>query len=266
MSWGSSLSDFVRAWYVFVGLALLTFALAAFVGRLPAGMSAAVALPHVALYRSGIHLRAAWDSMLDRRQTRAEVVALRERLAESDAALRLLELQIVELEALLDVRRRQTPAARVTAPVVGRVSTGVSDSLTVGAGLAAGVVQQMPVTSAGGLVGLVVDTTARTAVVRTLLDPQSRVGVTIRGKGGQGVAVGDVGGLIRVDRFIGDSSVAVGDVIETSAIGGLFPRGLLVGVVVEVLPQDPNELRRSFLVAPAADFTTLLDVVLIDRP
>lgn len=256
----------MRAWYVFLALALLTFALTAFVGRLPAGMSAAVALPHVALHRSGVHLRGAWEAMIDRRDTRAEAALLRGRLAESEAHARTLELQLAELESLLDVRRRQTPAARIAAPVVGRVATGVNDTLTVGAGLNAGVAAQMPVTSEGGLVGLVVDTTARTAVVRTLLDPQSRVGVTLRGKGGQGVALGDVSGLIRVDRFIGEQPIAVGDVVETSAIGGLFPRGLLVGVVVEVLPPDPNELRRSFLVAPAADFTTLLEVVLIDRP
>jgi hypothetical protein len=36
--------------------------------------------------------------------------------------------------------------------------------------------------------------------------------------------------------------------------------------VIEVLPQDPNELRRSFLVAPAVDLSTLLDVVLIAPP
>jgi rod shape-determining protein MreC len=124
----------------------------------------------------------------------------------------------------------------------------------------------MPATATEGLVGLVIDVTAGSAVVRTVLDPQSRVGVTVRGKGGQGVAVGDLGGRLRVDRFVADGPVAIGDVVETSAVGGLFPRGLNVGVVVEVLPQDPNELRRSFLVAPAVDLSTLLDVVLIAPP
>jgi rod shape-determining protein MreC len=76
------------------------------------------------------------------------------------------------------------------------------------------------------------------------------------------VAVGDLGGRVRVDRFITDESVEVGALVETSSFGGLFPRGLLVGVVEEVLPQDPNELRRSFRVVPAVDLATLTDVVL----
>jgi rod shape-determining protein MreC len=124
----------------------------------------------------------------------------------------------------------------------------------------------MPVTATEGLVGLVVEVSGGTSVVRTVLDPRSRVGVTVRGKGGQGVAVGDVGGPAPRRPLRGRRPIEVGDVVETSAVGGLFPRGLQVGVVIEVLPQDPNELRRSFLVAPAVDLSTLLDVVLIAPP
>jgi rod shape-determining protein MreC len=80
------------------------------------------------------------------------------------------------------------------------------------------------------------------------------------------VAVGDVGGPAARRPLRRRGPIEVGDVVETSAVGGLFPRGLQVGVVIEVLPQDPNELRRSFLVAPAVDLSTLLDVVLIAPP
>jgi rod shape-determining protein MreC len=99
--------------------------------------------------------------------------------------------------------------------------------------------------------------------VTTVLDPQSRVGVSVRGKGGQGIAVGEVGGLLRVTRFILDEPVEVGDVVETSSFGGLFPTGMLVGVVQEVLPPDPNELRRSFIVRPGVDLAILRDVTVL---
>jgi rod shape-determining protein MreC len=260
------LSSFVRAWYAFVGLALLTFALTAFVGRVPLQVSAAVALPHASLYRAGVHLRLTAEAMAERRDYRAEVATLSSELASIRESARRLELQVAELERLLEARRSQSPAAVLSAPVVARSAGGVADALTVAAGASRGVVRGMPATATEGLVGLVIDVTAGSAVVRTVLDPQSRVGVTVRGKGGQGVAVGDLGGRLRVDRFVADGPVAIGDVVETSAVGGLFPRGLNVGVVVEVLPQDPNELRRSFLVAPAVDLSTLLDVVLIAPP
>lgn len=260
------MSSFVRAWYVFVGLALLTFALTAFVGRVPVQFSAAVALPQTAVYRAGLHTRLTLQAMLERRDYRTEVATLRRALTASEERERRLELQLAELERLLGARRSQSPAAALSAPVIARSTGGVGDVLTLGVGTADGVVRGMPVTAPEGLVGVVTAVSEGTALVRSVLDPQSRVGVTVRDKGGQGVAIGEVGGLLRVDRFIAEDAVAVGDLVETSAAGGLFPRGLRVGVVVEVLPQDPNELRRSFLVAPAVEMTTLLDVVLIALP
>lgn len=71
------------------------------------------------------------------------------------------------------------------------------------------------------------------------------------------------GGLIRVSDFIEAEEVQVGDLVETSSIGGLYPRGVLVGTVVEVPPRDPNGLRRSFTVEPAIDLSILLEVALI---
>lgn len=260
------MSSFVRAWYVFVGLALLTFALTAFVGRVPSEFSAWVALPQNMLYRAGVHLRQTGIAMADRRDLREELRWQTERALSLEEANRLQEIQLEELERLLQTRRSQTPAAVMSVPVTGRSAGSVSDVLTLGVGRVDGVLLGMAVTVPEGLVGVVSEVAGRSAVVRTVLDPQSRVGVTVRGKGGQGVAVGEVDGRIRVDRFVTEQPVEVGDVVETSAVGGLFPRGLRVGVVSEVLPQDPNDLRRSFLVTPMVDLATTLDVVLIAPP
>ena len=43
----------------------------------------------------------------------------------------------------------------------------------------------------------------------------------------------------------------------------MVPRLVLVGVVEEVLPPDPNELRRTFIVRPAVELATLREVVLL---
>jgi hypothetical protein len=120
----------VRAWYAFVGLALLTFALTAFVGRVPLQVSAAVALPQASLHRAGVHLRLTAEAMAERRDYRAEVEALRSDLATTREAARRLELQVAELERLLAARRSQSPAAVLSAPVVARSAGGVADALT----------------------------------------------------------------------------------------------------------------------------------------
>jgi rod shape-determining protein MreC len=256
------LSSFFRSWYVFVALGLLTFVFTAFVGTLPASVSSAVALPHDLLHTAARNLRGTATALTDRRALLSEIGVLQEALAVETEAGRQLELRLRELEALLDVRRRQSPGAVLVAPVVGRSSGAAVDTITLAVGRRDGVVPGMPVTVAAGLVGIVVDVGEGRTLVRTVLDPQSRVGVSLRGQGGQGVAVGVFGGRVRVDRFIPEGQIQVGDVVETSSFGGLFPRGLRVGVVEEVLPQDPNELRRSFLVQPAVDLAMITDVVL----
>lgn len=257
------MSDLFRAWYVFLALGLATFALTAFVGRAPADLATTVALPHQMPYRVGVQVRETVASMTDRRDLRAENEALREALADARARGRRLELEIARLQEVLAIRAAQSPGVETTAPVVGGSPGVVLQRLTLGAGRASGVEVDMPVTSPAGLVGIVTEVTGGRAVVRTVLDPESRVGASVRGRGGQGVAVGEVGGSVRVTRFVEDDPVQVGDVVETSSYGGLFPRGVRIGVVREVLPPDPNELRREFLVTPAVDFSTLLEVALI---
>jgi len=256
------LASFFRAWYAFVGLGLLTFVFTAFVGAVPASVSSAVSLPHDLLGNAGRNLRASVVAMTERADLRADNAALQSALANATSANRQLELRLQELEMLLAARRNQSPAAVLVAPVLGWNRTAAVDTLTIGAGRRDGVVRGMPVTAPAGLVGIVIEVAESRAVVRTILDPQSRVGVAVRDKGGQGVAVGEVGDLVRVDRFIPAAPVVVGDLIETTSYGGLYPRGIPLGVVSEVLPQDPNELRRSFLLSPAVDLATITDVIL----
>lgn len=257
------MSSLLRAWYAFLALGLVTIALMAVVGRVPFEYSAAVALPQDLLHRAGTNVRLTVESLVDRRDLRAEVERLEAELAASRQEARFLELEVQRLEEVLSVRRSQSPGTVATAPVVGGEVGAELARLIVGLGARDGVTVDMPVTVPQGLVGIVTDVGPDTALVRTILDPESRVGVTVRGKGGQGIAVGDVGDRVRVTGFLEVEPVEVGDEVETSSRGGLFPVGVLVGVVEEVLPQDPNELRRTYIVRPAVDLATLREVVLL---
>jgi rod shape-determining protein MreC len=257
------LSNLLRAWYVFLALGLLTFVITAFVGRVPVDLTAAVATPHDLLYRTGRNVRVTLQSLANRNDLLAEVADMRQRVARLQQTNRDLQLQLQRLEEVLSVRQEQSPGVVTTAPVTGGSSGPAFARLDLGKGTQDGVLVNMPVTVPEGLVGIVTGTSSHNAVVRTVLDPQSRVGVSVRGRGGQGIAIGEVGGRIRVTDFIADKPVQVGDQVETSSYGGLFPNGVLVGTVEQVLPPNPNELRRSFIVRPAVDMSTLSEVVLL---
>lgn len=256
------MSSFFRAWYLFLGLALLTFVFTAFIGTVPHDVSAFVALPHNLPYRAGVNARRSLIQLAERRDLLAEVRRLDAEVGELREANRQLNLEVGRLREALSVRENQAPGVLATASVIGGSSGPAISRLTLGKGARHGVTANMPVTVPAGLVGLVTEVAPTSSVVRTILDPESRIGVTVRDKGGKGIAVGELGGRIRVTRFIEDETLEVGDEIETYSEGGLFPRGLLVGEIEEVLPPDPNELRRTFFVRPAVDLSTLLEVVL----
>ena len=253
-----------RAWAVFLVLAVLTFVLTSFVGAPPFSLSSAVALPTHVFFTAGANLRRVVTEVTDRRDFRAEMEALRERVAELEGEKRQLELELASLTQIREVRLSQSPGVVTTAPVVGADSSPLLSRLVLGKGRAAGVAKDMPVTVPEGLVGVVTGVAEGSAGVRTLLDPESRVGVSVRGRGGQGVAAGEPGGVLRVTGYSEDQPVEVGDVVETSARGGLFPRGIEVGRVTQVLPKVAAGSRLEFLVKPSVNIPNLLEVALIE--
>ena len=252
-----------RAWFLFLALGLVTLILSGLIGQPPAPLSSAVALPHNLLHRVGLNLRLASESLADRSDLRQSLADATETISELQQANRDLTLAVSQLSEVLQIQADQSPGVALTAPVIGLSTSTLLSRLTLGKGAADGVMANMVVTVPQGLVGMVVDVATGSTVVRTVLDPQSRIGITVRGRGGQGVAMGLPDGNIRVNDFIEVEDIRVGDIVETSAIGGLYPRGVLVGTVVEVPPRDPNGLRRTFTVEPAIDLSTLLEVALI---
>jgi rod shape-determining protein MreC len=258
------MSNLLRAWYVFLALGFLTFLLTSFLGRVPFQLSSAVALPTQIFFKIASNIRDTAISAADRSKLLAENEALKNTIGALEHSNRDLQIEIERLQQLLKVQEMQSPGAFLTAPVTGISSSNIESQLTIGRGRASGVRVNSPVTVPTGLVGIVTDVTERNAVVRTIADPDSKVGITVRGRGGQGIAVGEPGGGVRVINFIEDDTVEAGDIVETSSRGGLFPRGILLGKVKEAPNRDPNDLRIEFVLEPAVEVSTLSEVTLIE--
>ncbi len=235
-----------------------------FIGKVPSQLGNLIALPHTLLFQVSSNLRGAIESSIARHNYLSEIDSLKREVAELQTLNRQLELQVKRYQQILRVREFQSPSAKITASVTGTDSSSLLSRLSLGAGSVEGVVKHMPATVPEGLVGIVAAVNNHSAIVRTITDPESRVGVTVRNKGGQGIAVGEIGNLVRVIDYSKDKEVNLGDLVETQSRGGLFPRGILVGEVISISPRDPNDLQIEFLVRPAADIPNVLEVALID--
>ena len=206
-----------------------------------------------------------WANYVDWKVVRREVVSLRGENEE----LRVQALQAGEtreentrLRRLLVLRDR-LPLATVAGEVIGREAGGWVRSITVNRGRSDGIAQQTPVIMPYGLVGRVVQVHRGAAVIQLLNDPASTVGAVVQRTRTAGLVEGDAGGAVRFKFMARDgASVAPGDLVVTSGLGTLFPKGLPVGRVVKI--EDKGSALFHFAVlAPAVDFSRVEEVLLV---
>ncbi|HSE05870.1 MAG TPA: rod shape-determining protein MreC [Methylomirabilota bacterium] len=206
-----------------------------------------------------------WANYIDWKSVRRE----NETLRGENEQLRVQALQAGEtreenarLRRLLVLRDR-LPLATVAGEVIGREAGGWVRSLTVNRGRGDGIAQQTPVIVPDGLVGRVVQVHRGAAVIQLLNDPASTVGAVVQRTRTAGLVEGDAGGAVRFKFMARDgASVAPGDLVVTSGLGTLFPKGLPVGRVVKV--EDKGSALFHFAVlAPAVDFSRVEEVLLV---
>ena len=206
-----------------------------------------------------------WANYLDWKAVRRENASLRD----ENEHLRVQNLQAGEtreenarLRRLLVLRDR-LPLATVAGEVIGREAGGWVRSLTVNRGRGDGIAQQTPVIMPEGLVGRVVQVHRGAAVSQLLTDPASTVGAVVQRTRTAGLVEGDAGGAVRFKFMARDgASVSPGDLVVTSGLGTLFPKGLPVGRVIKV--EDKGSALFHFAVlAPAVDFSRVEEVLLV---
>jgi len=215
-------------------------------------------------HRLGANLRAALFTLLDRRDWRGEAKRLSRENAELRKRVIRLELENARLRRVLAVRETQSPAVVAVAPVIAEDPSGLFRRLVLGLGANDGLAPGMPVTSAEGLVGVITEVTPRTAVVRTLVDPESAVGVRRVDAPGRGIAYGVPPSGLKV-RFPRDVRVEEGELLVTGAIGGLFPEGIPVGWVEEQPEPDPAALYYWVRARPAVRLSLLEEVIVLRK-
>lgn len=123
------------------------------------------------------------------------------------------------------------------------------------------------VTGSMGLVGRVFDTDTSTSNIQTIIDEESAVsGWIAKPGGGHAIVKGDLElkgeGLCKLVYIPVGIDIEVGDIIETSGVGGIYPKGIEIGKVIEVRKTN-SELDRYAIIQPVADFRKLEEVFIL---
>ncbi len=150
----------------------------------------------------------------------------------------------------------------LAAQVIARDPTGWFKSIVIDKGLESGLKLNMPVVNASGVVGRIVSVSRNYAKVLLVIDQNSAVDCLIQSSRDRGMVKGLSAETCTLEYVSKSSTVTVGDMIVTSGLGGVFPKGLPVGKVVKA-KEVRGELFKDIEITPAVDFSKLEEVLVI---
>jgi rod shape-determining protein MreC len=200
------------------------------------------------------------------RQRNAELEKQINRLLIENVQLREIEAENANLRRLLAFAQRhpwlEFRGAEVTARVIGRDPTNLSNYLLINLGSEHGIREGMPVITESGLVGRISRANSTCSQVLLLTDPTSAVNAIIQSSRLTGIVQGRVGGGLIMDYIPQDATITPGEIVITSGLGGNFPRRLVIGQITAVYQRDYEMFQRA-VVRPSVDFDRLEQVLVV---
>jgi len=174
----------------------------------------------------------------------------------------------VRLRTMLDYKKVSNQFDFVTAAVVGRDIGTWNSTIIINRGSADGITKDMAVVTPQGLVGSVVNVYDKVSKVQLILDARSAVGTLVQRPESRVAAIVEGSSTSpltpRMVNIARDADIIKSDKLITSGFGGIYPKGLLIGEVVDVVNEEGGLLKYAYL-KPAVDFARLEEVSVIVR-
>jgi len=205
-----------------------------------------------------------WRDYVDLRALREENKRLQLETTTLKRRLEQLQDQALETQRLerLLAMRQASRAEFLTARVVGKDATNWFKTILLDRGSLEGIRRNQSVLAPDGLVGRVVEVTPSSARVQLLTDPVSAVGGLIQRTRVTGIVSGNLGAGARVRYLPLMADVAVGDEVLTSGMGGVFPKGILIGRITSV-ERKSGALFQEATLQSAVDLSRLEEVLIL---
>lgn len=150
----------------------------------------------------------------------------------------------------------------ITAKIIGRDATQWSKMVFIDKGTNHQVKENLVVMTDAGIVGHVIHVSTKTSKVLLITDSRSAVDSLFQETRGTGVTVGTGQDACKMKFVPIEANVSIGDRIVSSGLGGIFPKGLMVGVVVDVVKKR-QDLFQNITVAPSADLSQMEEVAVV---
>jgi rod shape-determining protein MreC len=213
---------------------------------------------------SGVHTW--WQDYFALQQVQSENEQLKKDIGELRVRLqqeRALAQQTQSLQKLLDLKG-STALETTGANVIAGGASPEFRTITIDKGTGDGLRADMAVIAPAGVVGRVIQPSGRASKVQLLIDRNAAAGALIERTRAQGVVIGSGADDLRMEYVPGSADLKAGDVVVTSGIDGIYPKGFVIGQI--------QSIRRSaggysdIVIKSAVDFSSLEAVLVVLTP
>lgn len=183
----------------------------------------------------------------------------------------LREFEIVKsenetLKEYVNLKDKYIEYTTIPAYIINKDISNYNNCIVINVGSNDGIDVGMSVISDKGLVGHIISVTSNTAKVQTIVDTSSSISCTLTASRDTIIARGTLEdtSMLMATYIPTEASIIEGDLVETSGLGGIYPKGILVGSIEKVV-NTKNIVDRYAKIKTAVDFSKIETVLVITK-
>lgn len=192
---------------------------------------------------------------------------LKQKNSELEQSLRELEIiksENATLKEYVNLKDKYAEYTTIPAYVIQKDISNYSDTMILNVGSRDGIEVNMTVISDQGLVGHIISVTETTSKLQTIIDTASTTSCIITSSRDMMIARGTLSenSTLKATYIPTEATVLEGDKVETSGLGGIYPKGIYIGTIKQV-NNTKNITDRYAMIETAVDFSKLETVLII---
>ena len=190
-----------------------------------------------------------------------KLVKENQKLMEMIHQLRETAIENERLRQLLAFKQKYLPSG-VSAEVTARDTTSEYQPIRINKGGDVGLKRRMPVMTPAGVVGQLVNVWEHYSDILLLTDHNHSIDVIVQRSRARGILKGGVKPYCELHYLARTDDVVVGDILVTSGIEGIFPKGIFVGTITKI-EKEKFGMTQRVEALPTVDLSKLEEVFVL---